>query len=821
MTTVGNQITRTADEAGTKPRWLDFIDSTTLQGDAELPSGVKRLVTLTNAGIVRTDELITVDPISLPADTVSPWRCAIYAPDGSYIVMNGLNGYPTVGTPAVRLSDNAPSRAIIRLPLMRGADNTRLPTFAKWTGGYIGMIKRGMELSVEYRDTDTGNLVMVFRGRIFQIASGEAIEITAYDRLMDLAQYSDQYQPALSNAVSDEKDARTEISGSNYIYNTSTPAGTLINCRSYNLLSIDSLSSQGAWCRGNIPRADQAAIVHNTPAYSGTSTEAGGRITQLSVKVGWSPADDGNYTILHVRFYQFVKEGGGLRYITETATSPQTVTGNDDTVLTFTASVDWQTYGADDCIGAIVEWERNMPAPYQVRAYWMGVGSRIATSDYWTYSGGTATAISNSQNLPEIAAQFTHAGNLINTGQITVSGTQLSIPESSVPAGPTDGPLSTIDKGIGISVSYYPQGAVPVRDVVIKLLEAAGLEADVPADADLGSLSYYTTSTYDYMTCVHELIRAYNMGLKDTVGTAGRVQVRPRHTISEAPIRTITTDPEGLGERIIVAHDLTAHWMAEKATVAYITEDATSSGLALALETDDRLMAESLAEDLDTPLRQVIADNTMGTHQMMASAAGGKIVQLHTNVFEGTVSLAGYRTTLWDLAGSGEGGMPLAIDVPEYDAQGVAVPTEMEIRDGVTILNLNNIRNADRSEVAQSMGLTADAISNSATQLPDMVYIFAVGRGAPSGSLTEVGLDGNHARQATQNDPGYLKTAEDNAGYLHYCAMFPPDPGSTYSSVPIEAVEIVVGGQSYFAVMDNPKTLLQSQGVHIDIRFPK
>lgn len=825
MVTVGTNVEKAITAVGTRPKWMYwFSDNEHIGGRAETPSGVKRLVGLN--GTARVDEFISVEPIELPQDTTSPWRCVIYAPDGSYLVMNGLTGYPTIGTPQVRLSDNAPARAILHLPLMVGADNARLPTFAKWTphnpnNPYVGMIKRGMELTVEYRDADQDNLTLVFRGRIFQISSGEDIEVTAYDRLMDLAQYSDQYQPSLASAITDEMEPRVSISGENYIYNTSAPAGTITNCRSYNRVSIDSLGSQNTWRRWQgVSKADQQGIIHNAPSYGGISAEDGGTLTQLSVKVGWSPVDDGNYTILHVRFYQFVADGSGLRYITEAVSPSQTVTGNDDQVLTFTVNVNWQTHTGDR-YGAIVEWERNMSSPYAVRAYWVGIGTRITTSEYWGYSGGQTTPISANETLPEIAVIFTHSGGLVDTSQITVAGTALTIPASAIPSGPTDGPLTTLDKGISILMSYFPAGSVSGKSVVQTLLTAAGLLPDIPSEIDIGGLSYYTTSTYDYMTCVHELIRAYNLGLSDTVGTSGTIRVRPRHTISETPIKTVTTDPTGTGEQLIVSHNLTAHWMAEKATVAYITEDATTSGLALALETDDRLLPESLSEVLDTPLRQIITDGSMGTHQMMASAAGGKMVQLHTNVFEGDITLAGYFTTLWDLQGSGEGGQPISINVPEYDAEGTAIPTELELRDGVTILHLNNIRTADRSEVAQSMGLTADAISNTATMLPDTVYIFGVGRGTASGALTSVELLCNGTVKATQTAPAYLKTAEDNAGYMHYCAMFPPTPGSTYSSDPIDSIRITVGGAGINSAIVNAKALLQSQGVHVDIRVPK
>ena len=137
-----------------------------------------------------------------------------------------------------------------------------------------------------------------------------------------------------------------------------------------------------------------------------------------------------------------------------------------------------------------------------------------------------------------------------------------------------------------------------------------------------------------------------NYAIFASINDAGKAYVRPRHTISETPVVTFSTDPGDYGtyDMGVVSHNLTAHWMAEKATQAYIAEDATTSGLPIALETDDALLPNSLVNIMQSPLRSIIADRSLGTHALMANAAGGKMVQLHTNVFEGTMVLAGYLT---------------------------------------------------------------------------------------------------------------------------------------------------------------------------------
>ena len=322
---------------------------------------------------------------------------------------------------------------------------------------------------------------------------------------------------------------------------------------------------------------------------------------------------------------------------------------------------------------------------------------------------------------------------------------------------------------------------------------------------------------------------ARGYGIKDSIVDAGTIALLPEHTTDEAPVMSITTDPSGAGEKIIESHDLTVHWMAEKATVAYIAENATASGLPLALETDDALMSDSLTETLQVPMSGIVVDNTLGTHDMMANAAGGAIRKLHTNAIEGSITLTGYRPSLWDFIGSGVGGYPITLDVPEYGAQGVVIPTEIILADGVTQVQLNNIRTQDRNGVAQSMGLVEGSVSNDATLLPKTVYIFGRADGynqIPLGGEL-VSLDGISLVRAdgtyfTQNVANYLKTATDTAGYLHLLAVFPEAAGTYTSLSPISAVVVDIttdGGSQKISAVVEPKYILDNQHIHVDVRL--
>ena len=367
------------------------------------------------------------------------------------------------------------------------------------------------------------------------------------------------------------------------------------------------------------------------------------------------------------------------------------------------------------------------------------------------------------------------------------------------------------------------------------MIEAAGLLPEI-GEATLGMVTFYSVITTDYLTAIHGLIDTRGYGIKDSLQDAGMIALLPEHTTDETPVLSISTDPTSEGEKIILSHQLTAHWASEKATVAYIAENALASGLPLALETDDGLMAGALTEALQVPLSSVTVDNTLGTHDMIAHRAGGAIKKLHTNIIEGTVALTGYRPGLWDLAGGGIGGLPIEVDVPEYRAQGVAIPTEVELGGGKTTIKLDNIRTQDRSGVAQSMGLVEGTVANDATLLPKTVYIFGKADGEDRNQLAEgetinelaaIILFRANGTGARQDNSNYLRMVADEAGYIHLLAVFPADGGTWTSPSPITTVLAQVNttptpgttNRDIVACIDPPKYVLDNQNIHVDIRL--
>lgn len=854
---VGDSYTITPGSAGTDaatkgvPPWMEW-SAGTASGTAELPSGFRR-ITLTGhtsgqAAAIQ-DKSVDIAPVSLPADTTSPWRCAIFAPNGAYIIANGLNGVPTIGTPQVRLTRSAPNRAVVKFAIGKGRDNI-LGSFGRWSDGTARPIARGMEITVEYRDADSRALVPVFRGRIFQIESGETVTVTAYDRLMDLYQTTGQYLSHAGQTQGARSQSRTE-SGDNWVYEMGETLGIITG-----LDSIDRLCINASGAMGDAESTENLIIIHSLPETAGITPAAGDTITRLQVKYGGrgngvftagTPTLGTKYAVIGLYCEVYVYETTGSGFIARASGSATTVSRTATSQST--ASTPFSLEAIDQTADITLNTPYTIRDPSRVfigikvtlavatnQAVFTGTtwGANKSSTRYTTASAsyyssadnGSTWAQYTASDKPEVGLTFTHTTNPIDPSLATISNTQISIAKASIPEGPTATYLTTEEKGVGILVDYYVADKAPLADIIRELIERAGLNPSV-GSANLGLVTLYTLATSDYLTAVHEIIDARGYGIKDTIIDAGTIALLPEHTTDETPVLSITTDPTAAGQKVILAHQLTAHWAAEKATVAYIAENATTSGLPLALQTDDGETDGSLIEILQAPLSSITVDNTLGSHDIMAHRAAGAIRRLHTNTIEGTVTLAGYRPGIWDLLGSGIGGLPIELNVPEYRAQGVAIPTEVELADGVTVAKLDNIRTQDRSGLAQSMGLVEGSISNDATLLPKTVYIFGKADGANQlggafqglTAITLVRGDGTTLRQASGT---YLRSISDGAGYLHLLAVLPEAAGSYTSTSPIILAigEITTGaGSKHISAAIEPHYILDNQNIHIDIRL--
>ena len=837
------------------PPWMEW-NGGTVSGDAQLPSGYRRItcaeITL-DSSVSISDKSVDIAPVTLPVDTTSQWRLAIYEPDGAYIIANGVKGIPTIGTPQVRLSRSAPTRAVVRFPLGHGARNV-LGSLGGWSDGTDRPIARGMEMTVEYRDADSNSLMPVFRGRIFQIESGDTVTVTAYDRLMDLYQTTGQYLSHAGQTQGVSTFNRTS-SGSDYIYDTGVMLGVLTGLDSINRLQINAL--------GNMETDEEDTndiIIHGLPTADGITPSAGDIITRIHTKIsgkmdgvylGGSPAHTCTAEVtLYATVYVFERVGTALverargsgtktvygTYFSSSATNiPFSITNNGQTLdLTLNQAVTVNDPSAV-FIGIKVTAAITTRQNAGISSFRWGAdrsSTRYTTSGaaYYRSGDGASWGSYTPASKPEVGLTFTHMGSSITPGLATISGgTRIVLSQGAIPAGPSGTYLTTEDPGVGLLIDYYEADKAPLTGIVSELLEAAGLYPEIGQSVDLGLVTLYTIVTTDYLTAIHEIIEARGYGLRDTVMDTGHIALLPEHTVDEAPQGAYTTAPDGTGRMVVLSHNLTVNWMAEKATVAYIAENATSSGLPLALETDDALLDGSLVEGLQAPLSEIVVDNTLGTHDMMANAAGGAIRRLHTNAIEGTVTLAGYRPSMWDIIGSGIGGFPITLDIPEYGPSATAVPTEIMLADGVTTVRLDNIRTQDRNGVARSMGLVEGSVSNDATLLPQTVYIFGradmdnqIPDGETMTSLDRIILvreDGTYIQQTNAN---YLRNVTDTAGYLHLLAVFPEAAGTYTSISPVSAVigEMTTsGGTIHITAPVEAKYIIDNQNIHVDLRL--
>lgn len=818
----GSEVTLPATAMGTRPKWLEWQSSGNAGGTANLPSGHRRAVV--RQGDSRQSVDYYVVPISTQG-TEAQWQATIFAPNGSHIFADGLKGIPTIGTPTVRLSPDAPSKAVLQIPVGYGARNIMSDTFAGWSDGHAEKVDRGMELTVEFRRPD-GTMAQVFRGMIYQVDSGETVTITAYDRLMDLYQFSDQYQS--TQGRKEQTLNRVSITTLYYRYIAGAEPGLIMRAITTSTIRIDPLNAMDQQLNLGIYSTSYGgwSWMYKLSDLTVSSPPAQGeRIKKLRTKI-WRSSnkrmrvsfyiahkdDTGTYDLDWDKITEITVAGSGVQIIE--ADTDYTIS-RDLSELYIILNIDVDYNSTSTSQGVYVGSTKFNT----IRAYYYLQGSPSALLRAWNYRQSPWGS-----EFPELSIDFDR-DHIIPNNSIVINGNEIGVPVSSVPL-PAEAYEYSNDPAYKLDVDYQIASATELLTVATELVTAAGLTPDLAAGASIGATTFYQTSTYDYLTCIQEILRGGNYGIRASITEPGKAEIYPRNTIDDTPAAELTTAPDGTGERKVVSHQLTAHWMAEKATQAMVAENATSSGLPIALETDDALLDGSLVKALQTPLRGMTADSTMGTHLLMAVSAGGKVNQLHTNIIEGTMVLAGYRTDIWNLSGDRVGGKPVTITVPEYGAHGIAVPTEIELGNGCTRVSLDNIRGADRSEQARSMGLTQDAISNNASQIPATAYIFArfddyatEQSGVTPGTVTSVEFiaDGGSVL-ATQNDTNYIRTVEDAVGYLHICAVLPASVTGYAANTPVTQVRFTMDGTARTAVLDNPKYALAGQAMHADIR---
>ena len=401
---------QTTGLAGTKglPPWMEWVEGQSrAEGTAELPSGYRRItrtqVNLLGQQITTDDLSVDIAPITLPADASCPWRCAIFAPNGAYILADGLKGVPTIGTPTVRLTRSAPSRAVVQFALGEGGANI-LGQFNQWSDSTARPIERGRELTVEYRDAESNSLVPCFRGRIFQIESGETVTVTAYDRLMDLYQTTGQYLSHAGQEQGVQSTARDE-SGDNWVYQMGVPLGVITGIDAINRININALTVMST------NREDTSdIIIHPLPSADGISPSAGDVISRIQAKISGEVAGHTRGTpqagtaillmVITAQVYVFEKQGATF---VQRATGTATV-GAGGTVPLSTVS---RPIGGETN-GAVRDISLNIPVTIEDPAN-IYIGIKLTA------------AVTQAQYVSTISE--THWGADRSTSHPTVSGT--------------------------------------------------------------------------------------------------------------------------------------------------------------------------------------------------------------------------------------------------------------------------------------------------------------------------------------------------------------------------------------------------------------
>ena len=539
----GDAVTVSADAMGSHPKWLKWTAASTAGGTAELPSGHRRLVTISGAIRGKADYYVTPPT---PSASDAQWRAVIYAPNGSHIHADGLRGFPTIGTPTVRLQADAPAKAVLTIPASRSG-GILASDFAGWSDGHTGAVSRGMEITVEYRTPD-GNMALVFRGQIYQIQSGETVTITAYDRLMDLYQYSDQYQATGSYA--EDTMVKTGDDGSHYTYVCPHDVGTVLSGTAINLVEIDPTSALPDY---EHPSAAGHWFIQDLPSNNGLTPQKGCRITKIKIKAFIGGGTGSQTMTFEVGLF---RRNSATSY-TKLTSATGTHTGNGQN-FTQEISVDWGLANAPSTYYIGVSFTSTSLGSF---LYYTNGGNHITTSNVMVSTDG-GSSWSTASRFPELAVTFTQEVT-VSTSDITASGTAVSVNISgvSVPSGTY---VNVVSAAEWLRMGYLAVDGTAISAIVNDLIDWAGLVPDMSGAGDMGITTFYTTSTFDYLTCMQELIKGAHCGARAAIDEPGKIEIKPRHTLDDVPVLSFTTAPGGSGEHAIVSHNLTAHWMAER-----------------------------------------------------------------------------------------------------------------------------------------------------------------------------------------------------------------------------------------------------------------
>lgn len=818
------------------PSWLG-ISGGTLTGTVQLPGGYVRV--LLRAYVSETQQAVQVCDLYVRTPAVTQiwgrWEARIYDPTGGCVRLCDATMDPVhaLEQPDVKLNTSAPCSCSVEIaiPDLSAAHNILAANFTGWSDTYVGPVQEGMQLVVYVLDEGTGQIVMIHNGRIHKVVAGDTVTVTSYDRLMRLYDYREPVE-LYGTYVVDRTTTYTDTSTARVF-----TAGSTVS----SLLSLQLVDAKAvAPAAGSAVVSPCTQIIHRLPTVNGsgamdeTSAYTIKTVTaDLATRLQRSAAAGYDRT-LH---YRALIYGG-------TAAAP-------DTSEPLAVSA-WYTDVSSGYDLQQISFELDFEADPDA-VYYLGIEGQVqqtgsaadgyglvaaaydsgAVADgYYGLTDGTWSTVSAT-----VRWGLTWEGpRSVDTSAVTVADTAVTVPLTDV----TGTVIPNVTAyGIAAIIRYYT-GTIPVDSMATTLIDRAGLKPDdtVSGQSWVNFLDFYSTSTYNYLECIRELLEIGSktgtvLCIRDSLDYPGVVSIVPRHALTDTAVQTLTTSPAAAGVHKISALSLSRNWEAENATVAYLSHTSandTQTEYPLAIMTDDRLWPDSLAERLDDPLIGYFTDDTLLRHSSLAVAAESKVRTLHQNAVEGTLTLRGLWASLWALAGAYGGGNVVSLTIPTYGLTGVAAKaTVMELKAGQTILTLDNVRDIDRSTIYQTITRSADGQTYAVASLPAAAYIFARYDGVlPSVLATSVKLIADDDTViATQETAAYLKITVDHAGpndgdgYVHHNALYVDAEAvnSGYATEsPIRYVELTIAGAVYYVTLLQPIYAWPGQYVHVSVR---
>lgn len=732
------------------------------------------------------------------------WRAEIIRGDGSSLTFaDGDDVAVTAGLkltaePVVALELNRPSKATLEIGISSvAAQNVRSASFARWSSGPAGAVGRGMHVRVWQTDAASGAEVQTFQGRVWSVerANDRAVLI-AYDALMDLAETR---EPSIFfNAFRDQIGGEAQGGNGPYVTVSTDASGrltaTLPDADIVQPLVRVTLSEPRETIDG-IAQAERSWM-----QLTGNNTGAG---IVLSLKRPTS------ISRIRARLMKWYNDGN----IVATIELRNAVYSASQYLPGSTLYESWAIDIVADQ-GEKVIWESPafhrllQPGQYTLTITGddrtsIGMHARVTHplvfKEIYRNASGWNTILQPSWEYTVTLAVQTLEAREIDPKRCRVAGSVITVDqgESTI----TAGHLSAF-KGY-LHVSYF-YGRLAPEEIMERIVRSAGMTAARAGALGQGAatIGYYHTSTASYLDCLRELADLYDPTIGQWTISADRGDLgsktvrfgRRRQPWAEAiDSHTFAEGPFAAGAKRIVQSQIREITEAKVGTARVI--GTAFDGSPITAQVEDRLWGgDSLVGQLGVDLTDYTVDPSISTVEQAARAAEARVREAHQGTLEGALALSGRWPSVWDLdAGSTGCGGSMCIGVTsERDGLTARPALARRIEIGLdTRLDLDNVRQPDRSMIKRSMDKALAGEAFSVSSMPDTVYVHArvdaMPAGIFSGGISWVALkraDGAMAPQYWTGSayahgiPSTIRSddncAPDGRGYAHFAAYSPP-----------------------------------------------